>query len=115
MKQEKYANPITGKKGGKITSKTMRQVWVLFKKLTKEADGCEADFNKKQHDHKLDRVNDSIEELRLSLEHLQDENQESLSAKHSAKLVRKTSKTKLQKLLLQRDRLQKDQFKGNLK
>ena len=38
LRQEKFSNPITGKIGNKISSKEMRQIWVLFKKLLKEVD-----------------------------------------------------------------------------
>ena len=31
MRQEKFANPITGQKGARISSKAMREVWVAFK------------------------------------------------------------------------------------
>ena len=46
MKLEKVANPITGEKGKRISSKNMREIWISLQELMKETNANQTKFRK---------------------------------------------------------------------
>jgi len=63
IKLEKFANPITGEKGKRISSKNMREVWISLQELMKETNANQTKFRKVKREWHLQSISELIEEL----------------------------------------------------